>query len=251
MSIVSRIANALSSPQLFKFFLDMHKMSAVSHNENMIGYVCCLSLVFDEVFANGYSISLLHSPYFSYFSFLRILLQRYFANCLFNFAFQFVKRRVVSPPTPCLLRQVSTSLLHPAICCCFVIFFFWSYILVSRCVWSPSCSSSMLIAGQQWCLSLSPISFGPCTSSVLCLLCILQFPSCRKYFDVTLCFSQVSEMPCSSSEVDPTYSIYSLIHFKEYSVYIPLPGSFGSHLPLPHVCWLPCLSLRKTLVICL
>lgn len=66
----------------YLIFFDMYEMSALSHNENMIGYACCLSLVFEEVFANGYSVSLLHSPYFSYFAFLRILLQRYFANCL-------------------------------------------------------------------------------------------------------------------------------------------------------------------------
>lgn len=113
-SIVSRIANALSSPQLFKkkFFFDMHKMSAVSHNENMIGYVCCLSLVFDEVFANGYSISLLFSPYFSYFSFFIILLQRYFANCL-TLPSSLLKGEWCPHQPHALLRQVSTSLLHP------------------------------------------------------------------------------------------------------------------------------------------
>lgn len=41
MCIVSRIANAVQPPVFF--FFDMHKMSALSHNENMISYVCCLS----------------------------------------------------------------------------------------------------------------------------------------------------------------------------------------------------------------
>lgn len=34
-------------PVIYLFIFDMHKMSALPHNENMIGYVCCLSLVFD------------------------------------------------------------------------------------------------------------------------------------------------------------------------------------------------------------
>lgn len=179
MSIVSGIAKASLHPQLLLLLFDTHKTSALSHSGTTIGYAGCLCLVFDEDFANGYSISLLHIPYFRSFPFVRIVTK--ILSPTIKFAFQ-VKGGVTTNSRPYFGKCLPVCYSLPC-CCCFVVLGFQmclnpSLFLVHACCWLA------VVASLPPCLFVGdpvrPRCLVPCALSgllkCLCNLC----PSCRK-----------------------------------------------------------------------
>lgn len=253
MSGVSRIADALFSPQLFiyLFFWTCTKCPLCLTMRTWLvmfaASLWCLMKYFLQM-DTQYPYSVAHTSVT--FPFLEYYYKDTMPAVCLTLPSSLLKGEQRPHQLHALLRQCLPVSYTPP----FVIVVLWFFFSTRRfqfpgvfeALLVPHPCSLLVSSGGFRCL---PYLLGPYASSMFRLLCILHLcPSCRKYLDVALARSLRCRAPVGKwtpLTVPPPWFV-----LKNIRCTFPCLVPFGSLLPLPHICWFPCLSLRKTLVRC-